>query len=400
MPTGYRYNGVDLEDILERTKDSSTDNMTNFNTDSFRQDSSLLPLSVFVSGRNFDFVSYDEEVIDFSSRFLQYPTLSILKRKGTRPRIVNYTWSLEKYGNTRDYEWYGLTKGTIPESEASYGYTPGEYLVITHRSKQTLNWYQDENDTFEQEYLSASDLDLEVIPSVIFFELTGAGGGGGGGANYFNELGVNEGGGGGGGAIAYGYIPIIETSWDHGTFSFNELMSRGGLINGVLVGKGGSGGDGAGYWSGWGTDGGKGKDSYSRVYMFSGLKKITGGNGGQRGRDGGGGAGGAFAINSTDLVYNRYLFNGIAGADGGDRKKDGSDLDYSESILYETLSWSSNGGVGDTGDGGGGGASKGDGGNGGTSGSGSNGNKGSGGGGGEGQSDGGDGGDGVVTFFY
>lgn len=265
--------------------------------------------------------------------------------------------------------------GRRPTSNLVFG-TTGSKTFFVYRTATHL--HMKDNNGNELVRFSPADLSLTYIPHVLVFFMCGGGGGGGGGA------GTTDGGGGGGGGKCVGFVEVPLTE---------------NAAEGVKVTLGNLGTRGTGGVSGGATDGGKGGDS--QIAVDDSYIVAKGGSGGLEAPgaivDGG-------KIGYTGLSDRLSLFGGVSGGYGDTNGRAGGDCNLTAAISPEiTLTHNVSGGSqGDQG-GGAGGSSIGRGGNS-TSSTGASGVDGGGGSGGRSAMfdgrNGGSGGYGRIEFWY
>jgi hypothetical protein len=375
MSTGYKIENNDLENLLEVTRDNpsysdSVIDITSSKPSPFedkgynQSDSSSVPLTKFFSPFN---SSYDPGV-DISSSYSNVTNL--LAKKGHRPRFSELvrSWNFGINGGA-------TIKNIVIKRRSSY-------LEIFSSSTSITSGFN----RIENGIIDASNFPNNNIPHILFFRLCAGGGGGSGGVYIFPYLGFS-GRSGGGGGIAFGWIPLTETSGANPTAD-DFIFS---------IYKGGNGGGKA-------QDGNDGEKSF--LYKGSSSTVVATCNGGE-GADqpvsiwpeASGGKAGASS------GYEAYILKTQTGGWGKSRGN-GEDI-LIDSVESEVLNWESFGGVdfgGGFWQGAGGGASIGNGGNGSNAAGedGHPGDKGGGGGGGAGgtRGSGGRGGHGFLELFY
>lgn len=283
MATGLKLNGVDFEDIFEKTRDSSNEKITNLDYNFQTSGAGLYSLRNFLSAdpaKPYQSVGNGGS-IDLSSMLVQSPLLENLVLKGRRPRFDRKrSWS---------YTYGGLASGAekevwVEKTEAGllvYNYTPGT---------RTLP---------QSELIPKSKFPDGIVPDVVFFAICGGGAGGAGGGG----LSGSPGGGGGGGAVILGW-----------TYTFYSEITKNNCCNFIIEG-GGVGGTGGAFNGG---NPGKAGGS-SRVIRGSSSNPtvLAIANGGKGGKSSSGGAGGTVSIvrSSSSILLS---ISGGKGAHNGD----------------------------------------------------------------------------------
>lgn len=327
MPTGFAINNVDLENIGEVSRDTSTDDTLSFNATIFKQKAGSIPLTSLI-GATRPYQKSQSLFPMFAYYTQEPPFLEPMCKKGYRPRFINHVWRIERNGSTTRRLYFVFR-------------TESALYVMGKNSGEA---YFSVEATYGPSYFPYG-----VVPHVLFYELFGAGGGGAGGVGVGHPSLVygNGGGGGGGGAICWGWIPV-------NTYS-SPVNNPNIEIDFIFdIFRGGYGGNWGGVYNA-----GSGEAGYASTLRINNADIIIvgGGNGGTHSNAGGaGGAGGGISMNyafmkfegdsaTTYIHGSHFAFHTFGGQVGGNSHSNGWGWNSDILLEQERFVASSNGGV-------------------------------------------------------